>query len=286
MEISTDLSDEISAIRAIYTPTTVSITSSLTSSTTEGHNLTLILPSHTLTISISIPFNYPASPPIILGCTSDVMTRGELAMVVCKVREVLESVWREGDVVLFDLIEKLSGELEEMAGSDGSTRAVGAREEEEVGGEKWIPQWNITPSISEKKSVFQARACKVSSISEITSILNLLQEDKKLAKATHNMYAYRIKSSTSSLTASSTAAPSTGTSKEGNKEIQYQDSSDDGETGAGAKILGVMQAMKVWNVMVVVTRWYGGIKLGPDRFRIIGRCTRDVLVDGGWVDGT
>ena len=41
--------------------------------------------------------------------------------------------------------------------------------------------------------------------------------------------------------------------------------------------------MDVWNAMVVVTRWYGGVQLGPDRFRIINQTARDALVKGGLV---
>jgi putative IMPACT (imprinted ancient) family translation regulator len=34
--------------------------------------------------------------------------------------------------------------------------------------------------------------------------------------------------------------------------------------------------------MVLVTRWYGGIKLGPDRFRIINTVAREALLLGGF----
>lgn len=32
---------------------------------------------------------------------------------------------------------------------------------------------------------------------------------------------------------------------------------------------------------MVVTRWYGGIHLGPDRFRIINQTARDAVVKAG-----
>ena len=38
----------------------------------------------------------------------------------------------------------------------------------------------------------------------------------------------------------------------------------------------------VWNVLVVVSRWYGGVKLGPDRFSIINNVAREAVVEGGW----
>jgi putative IMPACT (imprinted ancient) family translation regulator len=37
------------------------------------------------------------------------------------------------------------------------------------------------------------------------------------------------------------------------------------------------------NVAVVVTRWYGGIKLGPDRFKHIKNAARDVLERHGLI---
>mmetsp|Transcript_5484 Transcript_5484/g.11567 ORF Transcript_5484/g.11567 Transcript_5484/m.11567 type:complete len:81 (-) Transcript_5484:80-322(-) len=37
------------------------------------------------------------------------------------------------------------------------------------------------------------------------------------------------------------------------------------------------QVMNVLNVAVVVTRWFGGIHLGPDRFKHISNAARDVL---------
>lgn len=41
--------------------------------------------------------------------------------------------------------------------------------------------------------------------------------------------------------------------------------------------------MDARNVMVIVTRWYGGIHLGPDRFKHINNCTRELLEAHGYV---
>ena len=35
--------------------------------------------------------------------------------------------------------------------------------------------------------------------------------------------------------------------------------------------------------MVVVSRWYGGIHLGPDRFKHINNCTRSILDKCGYI---
>lgn len=46
------------------------------------------------------------------------------------------------------------------------------------------------------------------------------------------------------------------------------------------------QILDVRNVMVVVSRWYGGILLGPDRFKHINNCARNILVEEGHAPST
>jgi putative IMPACT (imprinted ancient) family translation regulator len=52
---------------------------------------------------------------------------------------------------------------------------------------------------------------------------------------------------------------------------------DDGESGAGAVILKMLERDGVPDRIVVVTRWYGGVHLGGDRFAHIVTCTRAAL---------
>ena len=78
-----------------------------------------------------------------------------------------------------------------------------------------------------------------------------------MAKATHNIFAYRFTDS------------STG--------ICFHDNDDDGETAAGSRLAEILRLMGANGVAVVVTRWYGGTLLGPDRFRHINNCARRVL---------
>jgi len=42
--------------------------------------------------------------------------------------------------------------------------------------------------------------------------------------------------------------------------------SDDGEAGAGTVILKMMEQAELKDHVIVVTRWYGGVNLGGDRF--------------------
>ena len=39
----------------------------------------------------------------------------------------------------------------------------------------------------------------------------------------------------------------------------------------------LLEILNVINVVVVVSRWYGGIQLGPDRFKHINNCARNAL---------
>ncbi|TPW33935.1 IMPACT family protein [Oecophyllibacter saccharovorans] len=85
-----------------------------------------------------------------------------------------------------------------------------------------------------KGSVFRARAAPVSSAEEALAFL----AEVRVAEATHNCWAFRIG--------------------------QNFRASDDGEPGgtAGRPILSAIEGQDVDGVMVVVTRWFGGVKLG------------------------
>jgi hypothetical protein len=121
--------------------------------------------------------------------------------------------------------------------------------------------------ITDRKSTFQAHLCRVSSREQVRAVLAALNTDRKIARATHNMVAYRI------------LAEGSGA---GGLAVQINDNDDDGESQAGSNMAHVMEMMGVNNVIVVVSRWYGGIQLGPDRFKHINNCTRDVLEQNGF----
>lgn len=84
-----------------------------------------------------------------------------------------------------------------------------------------------------------------------------LLRNKKIRQATHNVLAYRIKQ---------------------DNGLIFEDCDDDGETNAGSRLLHLLKILNVNNVIVIVTRWYGGILLGPDRFKHINNAARDALV--------
>lgn len=45
----------------------------------------------------------------------------------------------------------------------------------------------------------------------------------------------------------------------------------------------LLQIVDAENVVVVVTRWFGGIHLGPDRFKDINNCARGALEECGFI---
>jgi len=113
--------------------------------------------------------------------------------------------------------------------------------------------------VTDRKSKFQAFIAEVRRIEDVSDMMKQLVSNKKIAAATHNMYAYRIMLDI-----------------EGGKQL-LENREDDGEGGGGDKILFVLQAKKSINLMVVVTRWYGGIHLGQARFKHIADCTTNAL---------
>ena len=57
----------------------------------------------------------------------------------------------------------------------------------------------------------------------------------------------------------------------------YQDHDDDGETAAGGRLLRLLVLADARNVVVVVSRWYGGVHLGPARFHVINTAAKVAL---------
>jgi hypothetical protein len=118
------------------------------------------------------------------------------------------------------------------------------------------------PPKSGPSELMIAHVCSVDCIEHVQWVLGeLLFNDKKVSRASHNMFAYRFT----------------------NNGILVSDSDDDGEKGSGAKIASLLQLSKVENVLVVVSRWYGGIHLGPARFKHIASVARDGLVLAGFI---
>ncbi len=86
-----------------------------------------------------------------------------------------------------------------------------------------------------------------------------MEANPKLKTATHNAWAYRIRPPVA-------GAP-----------FVREESFDDGETGCGDLMLRIMREYNSVDTMVVLTRWFGGIMLGPDRWRLMRNCVTSAL---------
>lgn len=106
--------------------------------------------------------------------------------------------------------------------------------------------------VSDRGSRYAVSGGMVAGRAGVEDFLKALKRQKKFAKATHHSWAVVL----------SDGGP-----------LRH----DDGEAGAGAVILKMVERAGLVNTVVVVTRWYGGVHLGGDRFAHIVTCTRAFL---------
>ena len=113
-----------------------------------------------------------------------------------------------------------------------------------------------------------AHVAQVTNMQHVQWVLaKLLFGDKKVAKATHNMFAYRFVDSDASSA----------------QRTIVSDNDDDGEKGSGTKLAALLEMSKTINVIVVVSRWFGGVKLGSSRFKYIAQVARQALEEHGFI---
>ena len=105
---------------------------------------------------------------------------------------------------------------------------------------KTIKEEHVEAEIVEKKSKFIANIFYVNTTEMAEDIIK--KTDKKYFDARHNCYAYSIK----------------------NINENVKRFSDDGEPSgtAGAPILNIIEKNEINNILVIVTRYFGGILLG------------------------
>ncbi|PCJ08326.1 MAG: hypothetical protein COB16_07885 [Rhodobacteraceae bacterium] len=110
--------------------------------------------------------------------------------------------------------------------------------------------------LTDRGSRYAVSGAPVTTRAEIDAVLATLKRDRAYAKATHNTWA---------------ALLSNGGLK-----------ADDGESGASMVILRMLERAELQGHVIIVTRWYGGKKLGGDRFRRVKDAVRAYLADQGF----
>ncbi|KAL8674845.1 MAG: hypothetical protein Q9168_000731 [Polycauliona sp. 1 TL-2023] len=262
-----DLENEIEVINSIYGENTLKKAAEV---------YLLAIPQQDVTLRLSIPTQYPDVGLRITAVDSVGIgaRKGYGTHVLELAKDVVRDTFTPGDVVIFDVLQELEQQLDQDSTTDDTSDKEPPQADTSDDTDPPIessapPQWTLSSTVTEKKSVFLARACAVQSTSEAqAAIAHLLSTDKRASKATHNINAYRIRTLVDS------------------HEVVYQDCDDDGEDAAGGRLLKLLQIMDVWNLLVVVSRWYGGVKLGPARFGLINTTAREAIVAAGSAKGS
>lgn len=259
--MSPELEDEIEALNSIYGDSTLVRGD-------DPNSYILNLPGEDRSsLRLIIPDTYPDVPPEAHS-TFSIGSSARPAAELSLFREALGSAFQPGMVCLYDAIEELSTLLATRVSppppdpaAEPSPPAEGPVEAVE---EPPTVAWTVSEPIIELKSTFLAHVTAVTDPAQVPEYISaLLASDRRIRQATHNISAWRIRGST--------------------PDASYQDYDDDGETAAGGRLQHLLQAVDAWDVLVVVSRWYGGLKLGPRRFALINSAARDGLVKAGFV---
>jgi len=219
-------------------------------------------------LSVSLPPDYPSSAPPTYSLFAPFLSTVEKQKLSLEFDQLyLDNL---GESVIFLWVECLRDFLQSRTSLETSSTAdadendaiiseeiqlIEALKESKIA--KEVPDIITGDTIEDRKSVFQGHTAVVKSLDEVKLVINKLYENKKIAQAAHNIYAYRI------------------FHKE--KNTWLSDCEDDGEDAAGGRLLHLLEILDVVDRLVVVTRWYGGILLGPDRFKHINNAARSVI---------
>ncbi|KAI9513362.1 ribosomal protein S5 domain 2-type protein [Russula earlei] len=268
----------------------VSQTGSISSNTVRyGVTLSLLPPHDAISfqVLVTLPPSYPAtSPPQLQLLSRYIGAFGVDADLFGSIIKTFMSVngveWNPGLVCVFDGLQSVleiivhwyeqqieskkagealreqnhpSSQLMESPEIDSSTSIPASLNTQQVTLPEGVKLVEAEP-IVDRKSAFVGRACRISTPEQVPLILAFLMEDRRIAKAAHPIIsAWRC--------------------QVGN----YND--DDGESAAGGRLAHLLQIL---DVLVVVTRYFGGTLLGADRFKHINQAARDALELGGFVE--
>ncbi|CAH0546202.1 unnamed protein product [Brassicogethes aeneus] len=248
-------SDEIEALKSIYDDQWVIEDIESTYSIEIDKNIKLY---------ITLSPDYPSEKPPNYELLAPTLSAKQKDLVAEKFQEIYND--NKGEPIIFQWIEQLKEiAVQKESDESGSTKTDKLDILEEIESLKISTKlMDILhgPTVVDRKSVFQAHTCKVFSAQDVKDFMGLLLENRSIAKATHNISAYRVILPNNSI---------------------LQDCDDDGESHAGGRLMHLLQILNAENVMVVVTRWYGGIQLGPDRFKHINNAARLAMLEAGFI---
>ncbi|ORZ21571.1 ribosomal protein S5 domain 2-type protein, partial [Absidia repens] len=240
-----------------------------------------------MVLRLFFPSSYPSHDMPVFEMTSVYCGNTKIdASMVDAIQQGFHSLFQPGQVVLFEWIQWLEDYIRyhveptiqtDMGAADTTNNS---NNDDDADDGKDTADLPAAPSSSadaltvsvpsifsslplvDRKSTFVAHVAAVKTLDQVKHVISTLLENKKIARATHNIMAYRI-------------------NLPGNNILQ--DNDDDGETAAGGRLMHLLQILDVKDVVVVVSRWFGGVLLGPDRFKDINNCARQALEDCGYL---
>ncbi|XP_065828540.1 protein IMPACT-A-like isoform X2 [Oscarella lobularis] len=232
-------------------------------------------------LQVILPTDYPSRSAPVYQIHVDCELSHVRPLIASGLDQIYEDA--EGEPVLFQWVEWIreffESRKEASSSTPSATQSHSADSDEEIAETAASDYQNrfrvveaasvVCPPIShgqplvDRKSTFQAHLAPIHSTLQVQIVIDHLLENSKIAHATHNINAYRFFDET--------------------KRVWIHGCDDDGESAAGSRLLHLLQILQVENVLVIVSRWYGGIHLGPDRFKHINNCARDLLQHCGYI---
>ena len=193
-------------------------------------------------IQCKLPIDYPEKvPPVALG----------------KYPVELTDKFIQGEEVLLTWLEAIresninSEEREEDNSIKISEDVTFTTEKPKESTQELDSTFHTGIAISANKSKFQAHAARCKTPLEALAKVKCVQ-NSKYSRATHNIWAYRLADGRA-------------------------DNDDDGESAAGGRLAELLYLIDAKDVVVVVSRWYGGVNVGPQRFKYILQAARDAI---------
>ncbi|KAL6875177.1 hypothetical protein J3F83DRAFT_730183 [Trichoderma novae-zelandiae] len=119
--------------------------------------------------------------------------------------------------------------------------------------------WATSKTLASKGSVFVAHAAPITAPSMRSNLMKILFNQYPDLEKTADHVAWAIRTTF------------------GGSSLVQEASFDDGEAGCGKFMLGLLRESNITNTIVVLARWYGGVMLGPDRWRLMRECLNDAL---------
>ncbi|KAL7080332.1 hypothetical protein ACQ4LE_000252 [Meloidogyne hapla] len=214
-------------------------------------------------LNIRLPSDYPKNPPLFELSSPSLISENRKELLTILNNFISEN---KGEQILYSLMQRFFEFFADLKEKEKKKQEM-IEKEEEIDLIMDIPlpsNFHSGQAIEDRKSVFQGHVTKLESKEEVPRLLAQLKTVGKIARARHNPYAWRIV-------------------KSGERVTEQHDCDDDGESGSASKLLRLLIQMDAKGVLLVVSRWKGGNKIGPDRFRHICNAGRDALTSGGFV---